>query len=203
LAIVDMHMPGLSGPQLVALWRSQQSTHLPIIMLTADARDEAQHACLDAGADSFLTKPVGKRQLIEEVARLARPASDPPQPDSKPLQAVLDANVLDELRQLGGPALIRDLITNFIAESEETLPRIARALAGGDPGQWHEQLHRLKGSACDVGALRLAASCAAAEGIRPGETDAQNRLDVVRASLAEALTALTRHLDSKPSDHHA
>jgi len=203
LAIIDMHMPGLSGLQLVARWRSQESAHLPIIMLTADARDEAERACVDAGADSFLTKPVGKRQLIDEVARLARPASGPIKPDSKPLQAVLDASVLDDLLQLGGLTLIRELITNFSAESEHTLPRIEHALADSDPGQWHDQLHRLKGSACDVGALRLAGSCAAAEGIRPGEPDSHKRLDAVRAALAEALTALTLYLDSKPSGHRA
>jgi two-component system, sensor histidine kinase RpfC len=203
LAIIDMHMPGLSGPQLVTRWRSQESAHLPIIMLTADARDEAERACLDSGADSFLTKPVGKRQLIDEVARLARPASGPTRSDSTPLQAVLDASVLDDLLQLGGLTLIRELIENFSAESEDTLSRIERSLAGSDPEQWHEQLHRLKGSACDVGALRLAASCAAAKGIRPGEPDSQNRFDAVRVSLAEALTALTRYLDSKSFDHRA
>jgi len=119
---------------------------------------------------------------------------------------VLDASILDDLLQLGGLTLIRELIENFSVESGHTLSQIERALADSDPGQWHDQLHRLKGSACDVGALRLAESCAAAEGIGPEELDtpaSHDRLDAVRASLAEALTELTRYLDSQPFDHRA
>jgi len=51
--------------------------------------------------------------------------------------------------------------------------------------------------------LRLAGLCAAAEGLRPGEPDSQNRFDAVRASLAEALTELTRYLDSRSSGYRA
>jgi Response regulators consisting of a CheY-like receiver domain and a winged-helix DNA-binding domain len=51
LAIMDMHMPGLSGPETVRRWRFMEKGHLPIIMLTADARNEAEQHCREAGAD--------------------------------------------------------------------------------------------------------------------------------------------------------
>ena len=70
LAIIDMHMPQLSGPEVVQRWRFMENGHLPIIMLTADARAEAQAACEEAGADSFLTKPVSSRDLMDAIARL-------------------------------------------------------------------------------------------------------------------------------------
>ena len=203
LAIVDMHMPGLSGPELVRCWRSQEGAHLPIIMLTADARADAQRACLDSGADSFLTKPVGRRQLVDEVARLVPPSRDPGNPAASSMADVLDPSVLDDLLQLGGPNLIRELIESFGAESGQALSQMERALAGNDSAQWHDQLHRLKSSACDVGALRLAGSCATAEGTRPGAPGPRHRLDAVRVALAEALTALALYLDAKPSDHRA
>ncbi len=71
LAIIDMHMPHLSGPEVVQRWRFMEQGHLPIVMLTADARTEAQAACEAAGADSFLTKPVNSRELVDVIARLA------------------------------------------------------------------------------------------------------------------------------------
>jgi two-component system, sensor histidine kinase RpfC len=77
LAIIDMHMPQLSGPEVVQRWRFMEKGHLPIIMLTADVRAEAQAACEEAGADTFLTKPVNSRKLIDVIARLASQQAQP------------------------------------------------------------------------------------------------------------------------------
>jgi two-component system sensor histidine kinase RpfC len=75
---------------------------------------------------------------------------------------------------------------------------IERALASQDYGQWHDQLHMLKGGASDVGANRLARLCAEAERIKPYElvdTHAHRKLDEVKSALAEAQSALADYLD--------
>jgi two-component system sensor histidine kinase RpfC len=71
LAIIDMQMPGLSGPDVVRHWRFMEQEHLPIVILTADAREESARTCREAGADAFLTKPINGLDLIDMVARLA------------------------------------------------------------------------------------------------------------------------------------
>jgi len=200
LAIIDMHMPQLSGPEVVQRWRFMEQGHLPIIMLTADARAEAQAMCEEAGADTFLTKPVNSRELVDVIARLAsKQAVTPAVAAPAPAQAdELDESVLNDLAQLGGYAFVKDLLASFEEDSERSMRDIERALASQDYGQWHDQLHMLKGGASDVGANRLAQLCAEAERIKPYElvgTRARRMLDEVRFALDEAQAALTDYLD--------
>ena len=42
----------------------------PIIILTADATPEAEQACIDAGADAYITKPIDFSELEVLIARL-------------------------------------------------------------------------------------------------------------------------------------
>ncbi|MEW6118857.1 MAG: ATP-binding protein [Pseudomonadota bacterium] len=204
LAIIDMHMPQLSGPEVVQRWRFLEKGHLPIIMLTADARAEAQAACEAAGADTFLTKPINSRELIEVIGRLARPEAAlgaPPVAAPRATEAsILDENVLDELAQLGGQAFVDDLLGSFAADSARSLRDVQRALDAQDYGQWHDQLHMLKGGASDIGAHRLAELCAEAERIKPFEMTtplARARLDAVRAALEDAQAALDAYQASR------
>ncbi|MDP2266082.1 MAG: ATP-binding protein [Thiobacillus sp.] len=203
LAIIDMHMPLLSGPEVVQRWRFMEKGHLPVIMLTADARAEAQAACEAAGADTFLTKPVNSRELVNVIARLAHQPATPPVSHAIP-QAhqhdELDESLLDNLAQMGGAAFVQDLLVSFEEDSERALRDIERALAAQDYGQWHDQLHMLKGGASDVGATRLAQLCAEAERIKPYEMSSagvREKLDKVRLALIDAQAALTIYLDQK------
>jgi two-component system sensor histidine kinase RpfC len=208
LAVIDMHMPQLSGPEVVQRWRFMEAGHLPVIMLTADARAEAQTACEEAGADAFLTKPVNGRELVDTIARLAAPKPQPatttPASDTHAIEE-LDESVLDELAQLGGPGFVHDLVASFEEDSERALRDIERALAAQDYGQWHDQLHMLKGGASDVGANLLAQRCAEAERIKPFELAtslAQDRLAAVQEALAAVLTALAAYQASRLRAEH-
>ncbi len=195
LAIIDMHMPQLSGPEVVQRWRFMETGHLPIIMLTADARGEAQAACEEAGVDAFLTKPVNSRELIEVITRLADQSRktmatpDPAQQD----EDELDESVLDNLAQLGGTGFVGDLLSSFEEDSTRALRDIERALTAKDYGQWHDQLHMLRGGARDIGANLLAQRCAEAERIKPFEFDtrqAYNKLVAVQDAAIAAQAAL-------------
>lgn len=209
LAIIDMHMPQLSGPEVVQRWRFMENGHLPIIMLTADARAEAQAACEEAGADAFLTKPVNGRDLIDAIARqLARqtPPTAGKAASAEHREAELDERVLDELAQLGGAAFVEDLLASFEEESGRTLRDIERALAVQDYGQWHHQLHMLKGGARDLGANPLAERCAEAERIKAFELAtrlAHDRLDAVRSALVSTQAALAAYQANKLRADHS
>lgn len=197
LAIIDMHMPQLSGPEVVQRWRFLEKGHLPIIMLTADARAEAHAQCKEAGADTFLTKPINSRSLIEVIGQMVKAAPQAtPEPIALPRSSevrVLDESVLDELAQLVGPAFVDDLLASFLADSARALRDADRALRTQDYSQWYDQLHMLKGGASDVGAHRLAEYCAEAERIKPyelAEPLARSHLETVTAALEEAQAAL-------------
>ena len=208
LAIIDMHMPQLSGPEVVQRWRFMERGRLPIVMLTADARAEAQAACEEAGADAFLTKPVNSRELIDIIARVAGQPAHPVAVTTPPATqqlGELDESVLDELAQLGGPALVEDLLASFTEDSARAIRDIERALSAQDYGQWHDQLHMLKGGASDVGANLLAQRCAEAERIKPFELAtslAHARLDAVRDALTLTQAALGAYQTSRLRAEH-
>ena len=202
LAIIDMHMPLLSGPEVVQRWRFMEKGHLPVIMLTADARAEAQAACEEAGADTFLTKPVNSRELMDVIAQLSnQPALTPiTAPSRLQNENELDESVLDDLAQIGGHVFVQDLLSSFEEDSQRAVRDIERALTTQDYGQWHDQLHMLKGGASDVGATQLAHLCAEAERIKPYEMTSMSvreKFDEVQRALTEAQAALSTYVDRK------
>ncbi|MCB1876303.1 MAG: response regulator [Chromatiales bacterium] len=70
MAIIDMRMPEMDGLEFTRRHRKREKdAHLPIIALTADASAQSRDACLAAGMDDFLTKPVDKDKLMELIPR--------------------------------------------------------------------------------------------------------------------------------------
>jgi CheY-like chemotaxis protein len=65
LIFMDVHMPYFSGVEAIKLIRLKNAT-IPIISLSASTRLQEKQQSLDAGATSFLNKPV-KREAIHQV----------------------------------------------------------------------------------------------------------------------------------------
>ena len=205
LAIIDMHMPELSGPEVIQRWRFMENGHLPIIMLTADAREDAEQLSKDSGADAFLTKPISSHGLVDMIAQLIKKNTQPMLLKPASLRGsnggILDETVLENLALMGGGApFVRDLIDSFNEDSKRSITEIESALHTEDFGKWHDQLHMLKGGANDVGAHELARLCSEAERIKPYEittTLAREKLLIVRSVLAETQTSLARYQEGK------
>ncbi|NMD07222.1 MAG: response regulator [Phyllobacteriaceae bacterium] len=73
--LLDMEMPGLSGPDTAILIRAAEARapgrqRLPILALTANTRPEAIEACLRSGMDGHLAKPFDRHDLETSMARL-------------------------------------------------------------------------------------------------------------------------------------
>jgi two-component system, OmpR family, KDP operon response regulator KdpE len=71
LVITDVSMPNMSGIELCRQLRAEST--LPIIVLSVKGEEKTKVEALDAGADDYVTKPVGMDELLARVRRnLAR-----------------------------------------------------------------------------------------------------------------------------------
>lgn len=69
LALLDLHMPDVSGAELVREIR-RLDPQLPIAFLSGSADEDERAACLAAGAMAFLRKPVAYAQLVRSLQEL-------------------------------------------------------------------------------------------------------------------------------------
>jgi CheY-like chemotaxis protein len=72
LLLLDLHMPGMSGVELIAQLRRAGLATMPIVLLTASPRDAAP--LLVPGAIECLAKPFDLDDLLACVARFVQPA---------------------------------------------------------------------------------------------------------------------------------
>jgi len=79
LVITDLGMPNMDGLELCK--RIRAGSQLPIIILSVKGEERTKVQALDAGADDYVTKPVGMNELTARVrANLRRrPAAEAPQ----------------------------------------------------------------------------------------------------------------------------
>jgi len=73
LILMDMRMPGLSGEETARRMRASGVTS-PIVALTANAFEDDRHACLAAGMDDFLVKPLSPDALRAALTRWTGPS---------------------------------------------------------------------------------------------------------------------------------
>ena len=74
IILMDIRMPEMDGIEATRIIRSsgRKYQNIPIIALTAEVEPETNAACMAAGADIFLTKPVMARELIESIKFIRR-----------------------------------------------------------------------------------------------------------------------------------
>lgn len=88
---------------------------------------------------------------------MALPATDAP---------VLDVSVIETIRSLGMPGepdVFAEIVQLFLADVPAQLSSLTTAIAAGDAGAAWPIAHRLRGSALEVGAIRMAPVCGAIE----------------------------------------
>ncbi|MFV1993461.1 MAG: ATP-binding protein, partial [Acidiferrobacterales bacterium] len=170
LAILDMHMPGLDGTTVLRQYRMMRPrSPLPAIVLTANASLEAQQACADVGADSYLAKPVKSKHLLDEVKHLL----DQHQVEVIPIRpqladvnkkperdVIIDISVLAELDRIyHNPNELSQLIKGYTTEGKDILLSIEAACKNHNHANFCDTVHALKSNAANVGAITLMAVC--------------------------------------------
>ena len=79
LIILDLMLPGIKGMELCKILKSSEETSfIPIIMLTAKSEELDKVLGLEMGADDYITKPFSPRELIARVRAVLRRGQEKP-----------------------------------------------------------------------------------------------------------------------------
>ncbi|MBK9363741.1 MAG: PAS domain-containing protein [Rubrivivax sp.] len=156
LVLLDVQMPVMDGLEaarrlrLLPGWRE-----VPLLAMTANAYAEDRTACLAAGMNDHVVKPVDLQQLYEALLRWL--------PPREPGTQVPAAAPLPSLDAAAGQRLAGDYAEAY----ERALAEFARlygpggeghaALTGSDPKALAAALHALRGAAATIGALPVQA----------------------------------------------
>jgi two-component system sensor histidine kinase RpfC len=163
LAIVDMHMPRLSGLDVLRQLRYMQAggRRTPVIVLSADATAQAAREAEEAGAPAFLTKPVMVARLLETIADLISPAKLPMvRPLSDIARPSINPAVLEELAGMQlGESFLKEFVEQCIKDASECLAELRRQGHARDWTQVRETAHALKGIAENLGAQLVSERC--------------------------------------------
>jgi CheY-like chemotaxis protein len=187
--LMDIQMPVMDGLEAARRIRAQgRFKSLPIIAMTANASTQDQRACLAAGMNDFVSKPVEPKRFLDIVARWAGqgsalsapiseaspagvprqapgPAPAPAGPTAAPptmTDHILDPRVLSALTR-GNASAMAPIVKVFESMMDKTLVELQQALSAGDATRLGQLGHKAKSSAASLGAQALAGRCHALE----------------------------------------
>jgi two-component system, sensor histidine kinase RpfC len=162
LMVIDLHMPGLSGLDVIRQTRVMQSggTRTPIVVLSADATVESLQAAERAGAYAYLTKPVIVARLLDTISKVAaNEAITPPAPVAATGPQVA-SNVLQELAAMNfGQEFMEQFVEQCLRDIGDAMPKLRKAAVDGDWDAMRDVAHAIRGVAENVGAMRLVDRC--------------------------------------------
>jgi two-component system sensor histidine kinase/response regulator len=180
LALMDMQMPRMTGLEATRQIRTLAGWQaVPILALTANAFTDDRQACLDAGMNDVLTKPVEPPQLYaalqtwlstEKKAATAKPLSvgTSVQADHPAVwEHLASLNGIDTdagLRMLrGNQVKYIELLTRFAASMHGRIAQTRQHVDNGQQDEARLALHSIKGTAANLGLKALSAEAAQLE----------------------------------------
>jgi HPt (histidine-containing phosphotransfer) domain-containing protein len=203
---MDVQMPEMDGLEATRRIRDPKSgvrnREIPIIAMTADARQGDRERCLEAGMNDYTTKPVSRMALAQALRRWL-PREDAPTPTPAPTEpgttAPADASdavtpVFDRAgmlaRLMDDEDLVQVIVDGFLEDTPKQIEALRGFLAAGDISGSLRQVHSIKGAAANVGGEALRA--VALETEEAGQAGGLNAIMVRMPDLESQFARLTQ-----------
>ena len=212
LVLMDVQMPEVGGLEATQTIRERERAaggHMPILALTASAMAGDREACLAAGMDGYVSKPIRPDELFAAIDALCSPNETAPaaaESDTRgtPSRAGVDVDAL--LKGFDGSReLVREVVEVFLQDVPKTLERIRGAAREKDAAGVGAAAHALKGA---VGLFTLGPAYESARRLeqlgRAGDLAGADaaRADV-EADVAQLVAELKGVLRARPNGHSA
>lgn len=160
--LMDCEMPVMDGYEATRRIRKLPVQKIPIIALTAHAMTGHREACLAAGMDFHLSKPLDMQRLARTLQTWCRDsqfsghekACAPHERTEHPQTADFDAGSLLK-RLMDDEQIAKVIIHGFLEDCPLQLEELRRRIAETDGPGVRLQAHALKGSAAAVSAVKL------------------------------------------------
>lgn len=212
MVFMDCQMPEMDGFQTTREIRGREASdkgrvasdgravrRVPVIAMTANAMQGDREACLRAGMDDYVAKPITSESLAAVFERWRRLTTRTDSSGGTSLSAsAIDPLVFEGLRVLSDdddPHFLARLLGHFLADTPTRLTTLGTACRKGRAEDVQRIAHSLQGSASNLGALGLARICnqvilAAREGLEAVPTllaDLELEFQRVRGELEQDL----------------
>ena len=163
LVLMDMRMPVMDGIETTRQIRNPLSAvlnhEIPIIALTANAMQRDREACLAAGMNDFVPKPIRKAVLRNALTRWLRADEDAipvatgkvvPSRNVDDTAAIFDRKgVMNRLE--GDNELAQIIFAAFLEDIPRQIQTLKELLKSGDAAGSARQAHSIRGASASVG----------------------------------------------------
>jgi len=150
--LMDVQMPVLSGLEATAQIREHERAtgrHTPIVALTASAMEGDREACLAAGMDAYVAKPLKPEELFATLEALCLGVGEATASSAAAsVRVAHDVDLNSLLTGFGGNRrLVAEVVDVFLEDAPAMLSRLRDAARAQDPAQMAAAAHAIKGSA--------------------------------------------------------